>query len=137
MGKNIFLLLSLLSLSSTLFAAGLASNPTPFINVQPAHYWSSETNTSDPTQALQADASSGLGNVANKQNNHAYVFLELGGAAILPADCDGKDGVNIQDIVCTIYIVLDPSQPGNGNCDGNGGVDRLDVFCAITAVIQR
>jgi hypothetical protein len=63
-------------------------------------------------------------------------LVNISYAVVPQGDCDGSGDVNIQDVLCTINIVLSGSSLGDADCDGSGNVNIQDVLCTINIVFN-
>jgi YD repeat-containing protein len=54
-----------------------------------------------------------------------------------PGDANGDGSINVQDVICIINCILDPtfSPEGNPDCNEDGSVNVLDVICVINKIL--
>ncbi len=96
--------------------------------------WLSRISDDGLKIAFKSDASN---LVTGDTNGVSDVFMRSITHAIVPGDCDGDGDIDINDVICTINIVLSDGEAVNGaDCDESGGdVDINDVICTINKVL--
>lgn len=64
-------------------------------------------------------------------------FHSLTLADSLAGDCNGDTKVNIEDVVCSISDVINPTALGDGSCDNNPLLNAQDILCTIDVVLNN
>ena len=112
--------------------SAFSDNPGPFINIWAASVWTGTDVPTDPARAFIYHTGVNGQFTAYKANpSDAVPWAVRDGLSLPIGDCDADMDVDVDDIICTVNILLAASGLLLGDCDGDGDVDIQDVVCTI------